>query len=260
MFAVRLAGLAAKGGNPLSSERGRREPVCARAQSGSRLRPSFRSIRAGRNQNGATRSRCRNRRTWPCDCDNDSPRAQSPLQRLVFSCGEQLPAALADAELACRLNASSLRDFLEQRRKHQQRKRRDPSQRGGFVGRATQSRVEFRRGCRSESLLQEPVFEPFQFRFLDRAERPDLEPRLRAESSRHSSVFQVHFSLSFELPTLVGSGYSTKNPRLTGNRGFFEKSGRIFTSPVSQPRLPNAGRNAAKWSCDHKRRPASAFC
>ncbi len=127
---------------------------------------------------------------------------------------------------------------------------RRPRQGGGLAGRPPHLAVEpwFRASC--QPLREQPRFESFEFGFLPRPKgrgrgQPDRESRFGPKLRRHPFVVCVHIHAFFYCRLSRRPG-STKNPRLTGNRGFTEINSRASSS------LPRRRRNDAAWTSVHQ--------
>jgi hypothetical protein len=142
----------------------------------------------------------------------------------VFPYGEQLPAALANLGLALKSGQRRIGLFLEKQRKDQQRIRRHPGQRGCLSCSVPEIPIQTRLWHGGEALKKQLVFKPFKSRFpaakRRRGRNPHIKTSLSSKLGGHLIVSSIHvvpfcFRREFHGITPI------KNPRLTGNRGFF---------------------------------------
>lgn len=87
------------------------------------------------------------------------------------SCGEQFAAAGIDASLAHGLPERGDRFFLEEARENEQRIKRDPRKRGGFVGGTAERGIQRGLRGREQFFGEQTVFEPLKLGFLGGAKR-----------------------------------------------------------------------------------------
>ena len=123
----------------------------------------------------------------------------SSLQTFAFSGGEQLAAVGVNPRLAAGLSEGGTDFLLKQRRKHEQRIKRDPRQRGGLIGGAAERGVQLRLLGGFELPGEQPVFQPLEFVFEIGPERhgghrPERKARFGGEFGRHPVLVGIHRS------------------------------------------------------------------
>jgi len=153
---------------------------------------------------------------------------------------------LPDFPLPFVLEAGAGRLFLQERWEDQERKGREPSHAGSLVGRAPQDGVHLRLDHRGQQLAQEPRFELFELVLRDAAkrhgsQRAELEAsfRLEVRLDFYGSIPISHISFHIH-HHVAANGQKSKNPRLTGNRGF-QKSFSFFLEDRTHVAGPGGG-------------------